>query len=403
MSIWNVSQWFSFFASAALKSTVVLGAAWLAAWALRGRSAALRHLVWTAAAAAVLALPFLSASLPALRVPASGALLPFDPAVVFQVTGSAAVEPPSSALPLSATARRATNAPRYSDWRIWLMALWAAGAAAAFARMFAAFIAMWRIRRAARPFPDDGLANALAQSLGIPGPVCVLEGRPGSMPMTFGLLRPAVFMPPEAAAWSEERRHVVLLHELAHVRRGDAATHLLARTALSLNCWNPLAWSAWREFLKERERATDDLVLNAGARAPDYAGHLLEVARTLQSAPATAWAAVAMARRSQLEGRLLAILDSGVKRHVPGRMATLAATLLAIAAVAPFAAMRAQTPAQQTAPPKADDTVRFRAVTSGAAVAQQTTAPSADDAAGLVKLGDQARRQGHLDEAIGYY
>jgi TonB family protein len=147
---------------------------------------------------------------------------------------------------------------------------------------------------------------------------------------------------------------------------------------LSLNWWNPLAWSAWREFLKERERSTDDLVLNAGARASDYAGHLLEVARTLQSAPATAWAAVAMARRSQLEGRLLAILDSGIKRHVPGRMTALAATLLAIAAVAPFAAMRAQTPAQQTAPPKVDDAV------------------------GLVKLGDQARQRGDI-EAINYY
>jgi TonB family protein len=124
---------------------------------------------------------------------------------------------------------------------------------------------------------------------------------------------------------------------------------------LSLNWWNPLAWSAWREFLKERERATDDLVLNAGARAPDYAGHLLEVARTMQSAPATAWAAVAMARRSQLEGRLLAILDSGVKRHVPGRMAAVAAALLAIAAVAPFAAMQAQTPARQTTAVKAVD------------------------------------------------
>jgi TonB family protein len=375
MSSWNVTEWFSIFAIVALKSTVVLGAAWLAAWALRGRSAALRHLVWTAAAAAVLAMPFLSAGLPALRVPASGALLPFDPAVVFQVTSSAGVEAPS--LP-SATARRAIHAPRYHDWRIWVMFLWAAGATAAFARMLAAFVAMWRVQRAARPFPDDGLARPLAESLGIRHPVRVLESRPGSMPMTFGLLRPAVFMPPEAAAWSEERRRIVLLHELAHVRRGDVATHLLARTALSLNWWNPLAWSAWREFLKERERSTDDLVLNAGARASDYAGHLLEVARTLQSAPATAWAAVAMARRSQLEGRLLAILDSGIKRHVPGRMTALAATLLAIAAVAPFAAMRAQTPAQQTAPPKVDDAV------------------------GLVKLGDQARQRGDI-EAINYY
>ena len=379
MSSWNVSQWFSIFASVALKSTVVLGAAWLAAWVLRGRSAALRHLVWTAAAAAVLALPFLSASLPALRVPASGALLPFDPAVVFQVTSSAAAEPPLSSLLPSAAARSAIPAPRYYDWRMWLMLLWAAGAVAAFARMLAAFVAMWRVQRAARPFPDDGLARALAESLGIRHPVPVLESRPGSMPMTFGLLRPAVFLPPEAVAWSEERRRVVLLHELAHVRRGDTATHLLARTALSLNWWNPLAWSAWREFLKERERSTDDLVLNAGARASDYAGHLLEVARTMQSAPATAWAAVAMARRSQLEGRLLAILDSGVKRHAPGRMAALAATLLAIAAVAPFAAMRAQTPAQQTAPPKPEDN------------------------AVLVKLGDEARQQGRVNEAIGYY
>jgi len=85
------------------------------------------------------------------------------------------------------------------------MLLWAAGTAAAFARMFAAFIAMRRVQRSARPFPDDGLASALAQALGIRYGVRVLESRPGGMPMTFGLPRPAVFMPPEAAAWSEER------------------------------------------------------------------------------------------------------------------------------------------------------------------------------------------------------
>lgn len=285
---WNVSAWFSILVSAALKSTVVLGVARLAAWALGGRSAALRHLLWTAAAAALLALPFLSAWLPVWRVPAPGALVPFDPAVVFQVASSAAIQPPASSLLAPAAGHRAMDAPLYDDWRIWLMLLWTAGAAAAFAHMLAACIAMWRVRRAARPFPDDGLARALAQGLGIRRHVRVLEGRPGSMPMTFGLLRPSVFMPPEAGEWSEERRRMVLLHELAHVRRGDAATHLLARTAWSLNWWNPLAWSAWREFLKERERATDDLVLNAGARASDYAGHLLEVARSLQSAPATA-------------------------------------------------------------------------------------------------------------------
>ena len=101
----------------------------------------------------------------------------------------------------------------------------------------------------------------------------------------------------------------------ARAPRRALATHLLARTALNLYWWNPLAWIAWREFLKERERATDDLVLNTGARASEYAGHLSEIARTMQPRSSTAWAAIAMARRSQLEGRMLSILDSQVNRN----------------------------------------------------------------------------------------
>ena len=52
-------MWFSILAGVAIKSTLVLAAAWIAAFLLRGRSAAARHLVWTAASAAVLGLPFL--------------------------------------------------------------------------------------------------------------------------------------------------------------------------------------------------------------------------------------------------------------------------------------------------------------------------------------------------------
>ena len=150
----------------------------------------------------------------------------------------------------------------------------------------------------------------------------------------------------------------MLLHELAHVRRGDVATHWLARMALTVYWWNPLAWMAWREFLKERERATDDLVLNTGARASEYAGHLLEVARTMQSAPAIGWAAVAMARRSQLEGRLLAILDSGVNRKAPGRATALMTALLAVGIIAPLAAVRAQETKAEAIPADVDATIR---------------------------------------------
>ena len=72
----NFTTWFYILAGAAVKSTVVLAAAWIAAFVLRKHSAATRHLIWTAAFAAILALPFLSAALPGLRVPFSGVVLP---------------------------------------------------------------------------------------------------------------------------------------------------------------------------------------------------------------------------------------------------------------------------------------------------------------------------------------
>ena len=243
------------------------------------------------------------------------------------------------------------------------MQLWAAGAAAAFLQMLAACNAVWRVRRSARPAGDRELklCGALSHELGIKRRVEVLETAAGSMPMTFGVLRSAIFMPADAADWGEERRRIVLLHELAHVRRADVATHWLARIALTLYWWNPLAWKAWREFLKERERATDDLVLNSGAGAADYAGHLLAVARAMQCPPgwAIGFAGVAMARRSQLEGRLAAILDSGIRRKALGRGSAFLAALVAIAVMAPLAAVRAQnTPSNAPVPADVDSAIR---------------------------------------------
>src|SRR5260221_768432 len=323
----------------AVKSTAILVAAWLCAFLLRKRSAAARHLVWTAAAVAVLALPILTLSLPALRLPIANTTT----SIVFQAIGSAqpdaqtrgVVTPLSTSAPLGQTQWR-------PNWKLALTSLWIAGSVLALAQMLLACVAIWRVRRSAKPFGDRELSSALSQVLGIRHPVDVLENGMGSMPMTFGILRSAVFMPSDAGAWSQERRRVVLLHELAHVRRGDVATHLLARAALSIYWWNPLAWKAWREFLKERERATDDLVLNAGARASEYAGHLLDVARTMRSAAGMGCAAVALGGRSQLEGELMTVLDARINRRAPGRAAALITGLLALAMVAPFAALQAQ-------------------------------------------------------------
>jgi TonB family protein len=280
-------------------------------------------------------------------------------AILFESAATARADSSTPHLPGQQAVTVATHRaqPRV-DWRLLSMALWAAGAAAAFIQMLLAWAGMWRMRRSAAPSPDRQLATQLAREMGISQAVDVLETTEACMPMTFGIVRPAIFLPRDAARWNYHRRRIVLLHELAHVLRADVVTHQLARLALIVNWWNPLAWIAWREFLKERERATDDLVLRYGARASDYAQHLLDVATRMRSAPVLAGAAVAMARRTQLEGRLVAILDPQMNRNTASRASALLAVLVALAMVAPIAAVRAQDPVPQSVPADIDATIR---------------------------------------------
>lgn len=320
---------------AALKGTLVLAAAGVLTLAMRRCSAASRHLVWTVALAALLVIPLLSYVLPRLNVPAA-----VEVAVTFR---SNVVAPPASVVPpTGGPTRTEPVAPAQSPLSLSqiLLLLWAAGTLVLLARIAVAYAAMARARHAARAYPEN--VRDLARSIGITRPVDVLEAEAQTMPLTFGILRPAVLMPAGSAQWDAERRRLVLLHEFAHVRRADPASHLLARLALAFFWWNPLAWSAWREFLKERERAADDLVLNSGARGSDYAQHLLDIARSFHSPALLDGAAIAVARRSQLEGRLLAILDSTRNRRAPRRAVAVAAAAAAFALLAPLAAVQAQ-------------------------------------------------------------
>ena len=414
-----MTGWYSLLAGVALKSIVVLGAARFVTILMRRYSAASRHVLWTAVFAALLALPLLTASLPALRTRQW-----MSPEVVFQVTaplrsrlGTEASEPqPSGSGPASGAPTEDRQQPGRAAALVFFA--WFAGTTVSLAQMALAWLAAVRMRRKARPFPGISIEE-----------VPVLESGPGAMPMTFGVLRPAILLPSDAAKWSEERRRVVLLHELAHVLRGDAATHLLARFALSLYWWNPLAWLAWRQFVRERERAADDMVLRAGTRPSDYAAHLLEIARVMGAGPAIGWAAVAMASRSQLEGRLLAILDSGINRGAPRRAAAWIAALASTILIAPLAALRAQD--TQTVPADVDATIRAAAsqknheMLDGAAQAAEAYRQydlakklldssltiraevsgqgSVDYGIGLVKLGDLERGRHNYQEAEAFY
>src|ERR1035441_6580132 len=166
---WTASAW-PILASAALKSTLVLGAAWLMAYILRGRSAAARHTVWTASAAALVALPFLSVGLPALHLPLANAVLPADAGLVFRATAATAAPAGGVAAVRQTPAPADAPAPaaeRGIDGKTALMLLWMVGIAAGLLQMLAASAVLWRTRRGARVSPDQGEADMFATHPGM--------------------------------------------------------------------------------------------------------------------------------------------------------------------------------------------------------------------------------------------
>ena len=339
-----------FLIETAFKASFVVGVAGVANMILgRRQSAASRHLVWTLAVAGLLALPMLSALLPRwdIRIPvatptATGVSI-VEPVESDRSTlNQAAAVGLSADSPAAAAAEPAVRTTRVA-WVALLPAIYMAGVLLLIVRLLRErFIVSGLARRAvvvANPEWTRLLAECAAQ-IGVRRPVRLLRSLERSMPMAFGIGRPSILIPSLADTWSEDRRRAVLLHELAHIARHDCLAQLMAAAACAVYWIHPGVWWVARRLRVERELACDDRVLRAGAHAPEYAEHLLELAYTFGGYRAPALV-VAMARQRQVEGRMLALLDAARNRTAPARRGLLAGVAVTAALLVPIAALQA--------------------------------------------------------------
>jgi len=132
--------------------------------------------------------------------------------------------------------------------------------------------------------------------------------------------QPAVLLPAGCENWADDRIRIVLGHELAHIRRADWAVQMAADVVRAVFWYNPLFWFACARLRLESEAACDNAVLEAGVPAPEYATHLLDIARTCRR-PSPMATLVPMARRSTLEWRIAAMLNHTLIRTRPTRRA----------------------------------------------------------------------------------
>ena len=362
----------TFFLSVALKGAVALGLAWGTERLFRRASASARHGVWAAAFAALLLLPAWEWAGPAWTVP----VLPAGPSErVAEPTRLEASPAPVQAPPTpTAPASEADAAPAAADQPVpppfpapsstfewedegaetqpfwtalspaaWLLGCWALGVLAVALVWLSAFGSARRLVQAAAEERDPAwlaLAGRLRRQIGLSGRVQLLRSDRLDVPIAWGYGRGAVVLPAAADAWPAEQREAVLLHELAHLRRRDAWTQVVAQAALALHWFNPLAWRAYRAFLTAREQACDDAVLTGGTRPSAYAAHLVGVAREIRREPLALAAVAPMARPNALEGRVLSVLDADRRRGPLGRRRLATTLLVGLGVLTPLAAFQ---------------------------------------------------------------
>jgi beta-lactamase regulating signal transducer with metallopeptidase domain len=363
-----------------VRASALLGAAALANFVLRRRaSAATRHLVWTLAMGALLALPIASYVVPHWTVPvpiagiASTRTASADAVIIPDVAARAVPAScnenggPCAPDVHSADAAALAGTPRVTPRAAIgaLYVVYAAGVILLLLRLVLEPLALSRLTHASSEVADAGwrrLCDEAAEQLGVSRAVRLMRSDGDLMPLTFGTIAPTIVLPASAEEWTADRRRAVLLHELAHVARLDCLVQRITAFTCALYWPHPGVWWAARCLRSERELACDDRVLASGAAARDYAGHLLEIAHAFRAAPAPA-TALGMARARQLERRLLAILDDARNRAALGRVRGSLLAAVAIAVFLPMAAVRAalvptapatQAPASQ-APARASD------------------------------------------------
>jgi beta-lactamase regulating signal transducer with metallopeptidase domain len=238
---------------------------------------------------------------------------------------------------------RADLSASATSWSAWILGVWLTGVLTVLSWMVFQQVRLEIVRRRAQRIVGGRCARMvddIAWELGIDGEVLLLAGDDDAMPMTWGVFRPVLLLPGTAFVWSRDRLAMVLRHELAHVARRDAASQWIAELACALHWYNPLVWIAAARMRVEREHACDDLVLESGPRASEYATELLDIARTLMARRGLHRAAIAMARRSQLKQRLAAVLDEGRPRSRPTGGVFAVALLSAAGIVLPLAALQ---------------------------------------------------------------
>lgn len=287
----------TFLANAAVQATLVCLAAIVAERVLRQASARERWRLWAAAVGLATVLPL---------VTTGAALRPVAPSgKVESATVAGSIVPVAVAV-APTVMREVRVAERTSSW---IALAFGVLVAVRIARLLGGLGWVARLRRRSSPIdvgPIVDVGHTMATRLGIDA-VDVHATDDLRTPATVGIRFPVVLVPRTLLSADVTTLRAVLGHELAHVRRRDAAWSLVLEAVRLPLCFHPLSALMARRLAAAREEACDELVAGPLVPRRAYVRALVDVARSLGRARPPLLVAGVFSHHS-LEDRVMRLL-----------------------------------------------------------------------------------------------
>jgi beta-lactamase regulating signal transducer with metallopeptidase domain len=161
----------------------------------------------------------------------------------------------------------------------WLVLLWQIGVFISFLRLLRAWGYTQRLKRNKKHLVLEQFkptVQKLCKQLRISKPVILLESSLVEVPTVIGWIKPVILFPPCAiTGLTIKQFELILIHELAHIRRHDYLVNLFQTIIEMFLFYHPAVWWVSKQIRNEREIACDDLAVNSCGHPLDYARALV--------------------------------------------------------------------------------------------------------------------------------
>lgn len=333
------------FIDVTLKGALICAIAGIATLLLRRSSAFVRNMIWVFALFGLILLPVFSLVSPLWNLPiipnlASWGVVSYTSEFPKPDHDTFVGPPHLAGLDAREAGRSNGSAPVNIPWYAWGILAWMAGAVFYLCWWLISHASIRSIVKQACPAKREWalLLDDVAEELNLRRKVRLLESDRIKAAITAGIFDPAVVLPSDESEWTENRRRLVLSHELAHVKRWDTLIEAFALLVTVIYWFNPLVWFAVKQLRIERETDCDNAVLRTGAKPSDYAELLMNIAADLGDSPKPVWQLSTISQSSNLKDRLMSILNAKINRNRGSRRTAVLTGVLVLALILPISA-----------------------------------------------------------------